>query len=123
MKAAEEYGGADVLQMYGIRGRSDFLRLGYISYNDLFVLPPYHMLLYGVLRTFWRYALNADNRVISRGDLELMAKREQGLITVSDIPERYDGIKRGMGRWQLKHWMYWADIWFVFICMGVEFNG
>ena len=54
----------------------EFTRLEYISYNDLFVLPTYHMLLYGVLRTFWKFALNADNKIVTRAHLRMMGARE-----------------------------------------------
>ena len=56
----------EVLQKYGLHGKCAFLRLPYVLFNNLFVLPTYHILLYGVLKTFWRYALNADNRMLSR---------------------------------------------------------
>lgn len=42
---------------YGSKGQdlvSSFLP--YVSFNNVYVLPTYHMLLHGVLRKFWELA-------------------------------------------------------------------
>jgi hypothetical protein len=75
MRACKEgaaCGNANMQTKYGLSGTCPFLALPYVSYNDLFALPTYHMLLYGVLKTFWKYALNADNKVLSRASLKII---------------------------------------------------
>ena len=42
--------------------------LQYTSYNNLFLVPTYHMLLYGVVKGFWGRALQPSNGVISYTD-------------------------------------------------------
>jgi hypothetical protein len=62
MKAADQAGvsESDKLPMFGIKGTNVFSeKLEYISFNNLWVVPTYHMLLYGVVKTFWTLAFNS----------------------------------------------------------------
>lgn len=54
--------------------------LPYTSYNNLFLVPTYHMLLYGVVKGFWSRALQPANGVISYTDRGLMQKRAGGVV-------------------------------------------
>lgn len=60
MLAADESGldESKRLRLYGIKGWDIFTKnLVYVCYTNLFVLPTYHMLLYGVVKGFWNKAL------------------------------------------------------------------
>jgi hypothetical protein len=44
----------EAVQLLGCKGKDVFTsRLGYTRFNQLYVLPVWHMLLRGVLRDFW----------------------------------------------------------------------
>lgn len=54
------------LKTWGVKGYDMFTQLlPYTCYNNLFLVPTYHMLLYGVVKGFWTRALQPSNAVIS----------------------------------------------------------
>jgi hypothetical protein len=54
---ADKMNAKECLPKYGIKGTNIFNeRLDYISFNNIWVVPTYHMLLFGVVKSFWTLA-------------------------------------------------------------------
>ena len=118
MQMVREYG-KNAGRVYGVKGVCDLTeRLWYASYNNLFTIPTYHLLLHGVLRSFWGHALS-DRRVISSADKKIMEKRSDGVVTTSDFNSRYSDITSNYTNWKMYDWLTWADVWSNFVMLGL----
>lgn len=112
------------LKRWGIKGYDMFTRmLPYTSYNNLYLVPTYHMLLYGVVKGFWCRALQPSNGVISHADRGLMKRRASGVVQTDDFNSRYSDIIDNMLNWKIYDWLTWVDVWAGFILRGITLQG
>lgn len=113
----------DRLKTYGCHGNCFVTdTLPYTSFNDLFVLPTYHLLLHGVLRNFWDFALKASNGILSKKDRDAMSLRQPGVIGTSDFGRRYTDVVTTFGTWTMSDWLAFADVRYKFICKDIRFK-
>lgn len=95
MTAAQQsgYNAQACLKTLGIKGQDMFTAmLPYTSYNNLYLVPTYHMLLYGVVKGFWSRALVPANGILSASDRALMQARAAGMVQTDDFNSRYSDI-------------------------------
>jgi hypothetical protein len=127
MQAAEQSGIPDTtgrLRHFGIKGQDMFTKqLPYIMYNNLFVVPTYHCLLYGVVKKLWTMALTPSNGMIDRASLNKIKARAGGVVTTDDFNARYSCIVRHHANWKIYDWHTWADVWSNFVLDGIRMNG
>ncbi len=122
MQLAEVHG-RNAGRVYGVKGQCQLTKqLWYTSYNNLFTIPTYHLLLHGVLRSFWSHALS-DRSVISGADRKIMESRSDGVITTSDFNSRYSDITKNHTNWKMYDWLTWADVWSNFVLLGITIHG
>lgn len=93
--------------------------LPYVSYNNLFVVPTYHCLLYGVIKKFWTLAFQRGNNILKKQDEDLIRARAVGMIGTNDFNSRYSCIVEHKANWKLYDWHSWADVWSNFILFGI----
>lgn len=93
--------------------------LPYVSYNNLFVLPTYHMLLHGVLKTFWLTALTPGSGVTTVQDRRVISLRGGGVIVTADFSNNYADIVRHAKTWKIHDWHSWVDCWSYFILKDI----
>ncbi len=73
-----------VLGAYGVKGVDVFSKyLPYVSPTNLYLVPTYHCLLYGVTRKFWSQALEGT-KVLTRAKKDLIASRAGGIVATDD---------------------------------------
>lgn len=112
------------LPKYGIKGYCPILSLPYVSYNNIMVVPTYHMLLYGILNKFWNTVLSTQApRVLSRESLKIMDGRVAGLVRTNDFKNPYNNIVHRGSKWKLYDWTAWAEVWFYFVMQGLTLEG
>lgn len=108
----------------GTKGFDNFtLDLYYVSFNNLFLVPTFHMLLYGVVKSFWSHAFVASYEVLSTKAKKLMTQRSGGIIITDDFTSRYSDIVKHNKNWKIHDWLNWVDIWGNFILKGIELKG
>lgn len=56
--------------------------LPYVSPNNLYVLPTYHLLLYGVVKKFWTLAVEGTK--ILHASAKNIMRRRTGIIATDD---------------------------------------
>ena len=109
--------------MYGCKDIDIFSRhLPYISFNNLFVLPTYHMLLYGVLKKFWETAAKGTV-VLSSHSKQVIRGRAGNIVSTNDFNSRYSCILDNLANWKISEWLAWADVWSTYILMGIPLEG
>lgn len=96
-------------------------RLPYVSFNNLFVLPTYHMLLYGVLKKFWETACKGT-RIMSTRSKALIRDRAGGMVSTNDFNSRYSCIIENHKNWKISEWLAWADVWSTFVLMDIPLD-
>ena len=127
MDAAENSGiepPSERLKHFGIKGHDIFTNmLPYVLYNNLFVVPTYHCLLYGVMKRFWTMALKRQHHVVDKKSEDIMKARASGMVGTDDFNARYSCIVQHKANWKLYDWHSWADVWANFILHGITLNG
>lgn len=109
----------DRLKTYGTKGHDIVTaHLPYVSFNNIYTLPTYHMLLYGVLKRFWVGAVKRTV-VLSSAQKNLIAGRQGGLVSTNDFNSRYSNIFDNVNNWKISEWLAWADVWSLFLLTGV----
>lgn len=104
------------LPRFGVKGMCRATTvLKYTSYNNLFVVPTYHMLTYGVLKRSWTEFLAGSNNIISKHDRGVMASRASGMKKTNDQKQDYSCITVNSKNWQINEWIGWADVYATFI--------
>lgn len=65
--------------------------LPYVSYNNIFVVPTFHLLLHGVVKTFWKRIVTPGKSVTLSGlpvlraeDKQKIKKRGKGFSLTDD---------------------------------------
>ena len=90
----------DRLPWYGIKGRDIFsMNLPYVSYNNLYLVPTHHLLLYGIVKSFWDTALNSD--MLDSKDKKIMKARAFGIKNTDDFNARYSDIVDNYKNWKM----------------------
>ena len=115
----------------GSHGMSPFVReLGYVDYNNLFVVPIAHAGLLGVVKDFWYHVLKVPSRSasaewfsISTEARRVMASREAALIATCDFGRKYTDIIAKKGNWVMEDWLHWAECWSVFVLRPCTVDG
>ena len=75
-------------------------RLPYVSFNDLFVLPSYHELLYGVMRKIWELACDGAV-VMKKPEKDLIKARAWGMVPTNDFNSVYSCIFDNRKNWKI----------------------
>lgn len=97
------------LQHFGIKGYDVFTRhLVYTNFNNLYVLPTYHLMLHGVVRGYWKRALEARYGVLSADDRYVMTERGGGFVPTDDH-SKYADVCRHNKTFKLSEWLSWTD--------------
>jgi hypothetical protein len=108
----------------GCRGVSVFpATLNYVDYNNFFVVPLFHCLLYGVVRTFFQAVFSKG----SRGEttpwyrptsqqLKMMLDREgtrgkRCMFAVSEYSKGPESIVKRMGNFTMDDWLHFVLTW------------
>jgi hypothetical protein len=123
----------------GSHGTSPFVaKLGYVDYNNLFVVPVAHAGLLGVVKDFWSHLLTPDQQKkkkkrgrddssgwfrISAEARRVMASREAALVATCDFGRSYTDIISKKGNWVMEDWLHWAECWSVFVLRPYQVDG
>lgn len=112
------------LPRFGVKGvclATELLR--YTSYNNLFVVPSYHMLTHGVLKRCWLEFLAGSNSMITSTEKRTMHSRAPGIKITNDQTKTYSCITKNMANWKIHEWISWADVYSVFILHDITIDG
>jgi hypothetical protein len=105
--------------------------LGYVSYNDIWLLPVAHAFLYGVVKDFVGYLLrpfkNAKHAPgISKGpdifDYEqrrLMSSRASHVRVTSDFGRKYKCVVQYWQSYKMEDWLHFLEVFALYIFKGV----
>jgi hypothetical protein len=108
----------------GCRGVSVFpATLDYVDYNNFFVVPLFHCLLYGVVRTFFQAVISKGRKGEERPwyratskQLKMMLGREgtnakRCMSAVGEYSKGPESIVKRMGNFTMDDWLHWVVTW------------
>lgn len=86
-------------------------RLTYASFNNIYVLPVFHLLLRGVLRDFWVDALRVGSNLglLSKATKEELVRRGPGVVRTSEFSNKYKNIVKHYSDLKMADWLAFAD--------------
>lgn len=101
-----------------------------MCYNNIYVIPTFHLLLHGVVKTFWKRVLTPAKcktlsgiEVLNADDKSLMKKRGKGFSLTDDQGGRYACILKHVLAYHISDWITWTDVWAPCILLGITLKG
>lgn len=112
-----------LLSAYGVKGFDVFSRyLPYVSPTNLYVLPTYHLLLYGVIRKFWSLAVDGT-KILAASHKKTIKERAGGIVATDDHQSLYSCIFSNYKNWKIYEWLAWVDFWANYVLKDIELRG
>ena len=94
--------------------------LPYVDYNNLFVVPVAHVLLYGLVASFINYILRDGNQgpdypVLNSATRKTIQQRGSGIGVTSEFGRRYKDVIKYKGSYRMEDWLHFATTFSNFL--------
>lgn len=94
--------------------------LPYVDYNNLFVVPVAHVLLYGLVASFINYILRDGNQgpdfpVLNSATRKTIQQRGSGIGVTSEFGRRYKDVIKYKGSYRMEDWLHFTTTFSNFL--------
>jgi hypothetical protein len=106
----------------GARGYSIIRQvLKYVSYNNLWLVPVAHTLLYGLVKSFIGFLLrpiDSNVNIISPENRKLMQKRGHHIFVNTDFGRKYKCVVKYSGSFRMEDWQHFVECFSDYLFVG-----
>ncbi|BDA51631.1 hypothetical protein COCOBI_19-1870 [Coccomyxa sp. Obi] len=107
----------------GCHGKSLVIKyLDYADYNNIWIIPMSHALIYGAVKLVWRLRLTGPSKGVPAAwcylpkiNRQIMADRASHLTMTRDFGRSYRDIVDKHKQWTMEEWIHFVESWSPYI--------